>query len=174
MESGLNHGLSALRIGHGFDVHAFAAGRELILANIPIPHTQGLLGHSDADVVLHALTDAILGSAAAGDIGAWFPDTDPQFKNADSGQLLRIVWNDLTAKGWKLINCDIVVMAERPKLLPYVAQMRERIAEILAVTVEQVGLKATTTERLGFVGRQEGIAASAVCLLTAPRHVVQN
>ena len=99
----------------------------------------------------------------------WFPDTDPQFKNADSSQLLRIVWNDLTTKGWSLINCDIVIMAQRPKLLPYIPQMRDKIAEILAVPVVHVGLKATTTERLGFVGREEGIAASAVCLLSSSR-----
>lgn len=154
-----------IRIGHGFDVHAFAANRPLLLGGIRIEHEKGLLGHSDADVVLHALTDAILGATAQGDIGQWFPDTDEQYKDADSALLLSKVWASVRGDAWQLINCDIVIMAQRPKLASSILPMRTRIAELLEVGIDRVGIKATTTERLGFVGREEGIACSAVCLL---------
>lgn len=155
-----------LRIGHGFDVHAFDSSRVLMLGGIEIPDTAGLAGHSDADVLLHALTDALLGAVGQSDIGQWFPDTDMKNKDADSGELLQEVWNSLTAQKWKLINCDVVVMAQTPKLAPYCEKIKERIAALLGVEVAQIGIKATTTEQLGFVGRKEGIACSAVCLLT--------
>jgi len=156
---------SNLRIGNGFDVHAFARYRKLILGGVQISETNGLLGHSDADVLLHALTDSILGALAWGDIGSWFPDTDPQYQGADSGELLKTVWNKAKSEGWSLINCDIVVMAEAPKLNPHIDPMRESIAGLLESDVERIGLKATTTEKLGFVGRSEGMACSAVVLL---------
>lgn len=157
--------LDALRIGHGFDVHALATGRDLILGGVKIPHVQGLDGHSDADVLLHALTDAILGAVAADDIGAWFPDTDEAHRGADSGVLLQTVWTHVQKLGWGLINLDAVVMAQEPKLRPHIVTIRQRIASLLEVDVTRVSVKATTTERLGFVGRKEGIAASATVLL---------
>lgn len=155
-----------IRIGHGFDVHAFDASRKLMLGGIQIPDTPGLAGHSDADVLLHALTDALLGAVGEGDIGQWFPDTDDSFKDADSGELMSQVWSSLISKGWSLINCDVVVMTQQPKLAPYTVSIRKRIAEILKCSPSQIGVKATTTEQLGFVGRSEGIACSAVCLLS--------
>ncbi|MBR2075921.1 MAG: 2-C-methyl-D-erythritol 2,4-cyclodiphosphate synthase [Exiguobacterium sp.] len=154
-----------MRIGQGFDVHAFAEGRPLILGGIEIPHERGLLGHSDADVLLHTIADAALGAIAAGDIGKHFPDTDPEFKDADSKGLLRHVWQLVKDQGYVLGNVDATVMAQRPKLRPYIDEMRAVIAELLEADIEQVNVKATTTEKLGFTGREEGIAAQAVILL---------
>ncbi|WP_214743068.1 MULTISPECIES: 2-C-methyl-D-erythritol 2,4-cyclodiphosphate synthase [unclassified Exiguobacterium] len=154
-----------MRIGQGFDVHAFAEGRPLILGGIEIPHERGLLGHSDADVLLHTIADAALGAIAAGDIGKHFPDTDPEFKDADSKVLLRHVWQLVKDRGYVLGNVDATVMAQRPKLRPYIDEMRAVIANLLEADIEQVNVKATTTEKLGFTGREEGIAAQAVILL---------
>ncbi len=154
-----------MRIGHGFDVHAFASGRALILGGVSIPYERGLLGHSDADVVLHALADALLGAAALGDIGRHFPDTDPAFAGADSRVLLREVMTRVAAAGWRVGNVDVTVIAQAPRLAPHIAAMVQNIADDLAVAVGQVNVKATTTERLGFTGRGEGIACEAVCLL---------
>ncbi|WP_114166656.1 2-C-methyl-D-erythritol 2,4-cyclodiphosphate synthase [Exiguobacterium sp. TNDT2] len=154
-----------MRIGQGFDVHAFAEGRPLILGGIEIPHDRGLLGHSDADVLLHTIADAALGAIAAGDIGKHFPDTDPNFKDADSKVLLQHVWQLVKAEGYVLGNVDATVMAERPKLRTYIDDMRAVIAELLEADIGQVNVKATTTEKLGFTGREEGIAAQAVILL---------
>lgn len=154
-----------MRIGQGFDVHAFAEGRPLILGGIEIPHDRGLLGHSDADVLLHTIADAALGAIAAGDIGKHFPDTDPDFKDADSKVLLQHVWQLVKAEGYVLGNVDATVMAERPKLRMYIDDMRAVIAELLEADISQVNVKATTTEKLGFTGREEGIAAQAVILL---------
>lgn len=154
-----------MRIGQGFDVHAFAEGRPLILGGIEVPHERGLLGHSDADVLLHTIADAALGAIAAGDIGKHFPDTDPAFKDADSKELLRHVWALVKQEGYRLGNVDATVMAQRPKLRPYIDDMRAVIAELLEADLAQVNVKATTTEQLGFTGREEGIAAQAVILL---------
>ncbi|MGX8178773.1 2-C-methyl-D-erythritol 2,4-cyclodiphosphate synthase [Exiguobacterium artemiae] len=154
-----------IRIGQGFDVHAFAEDRKLILGGIEIPHTKGLLGHSDADVLLHTIADAALGAIAAGDIGKHFPDTDPEFKDADSAKLLQHVYALVKAQGYELGNLDATVIAQAPKLRPYIDTMRARIAELLEADIEQVNVKATTTEWLGFTGREEGIACQAVILL---------
>lgn len=154
-----------IRIGQGFDVHAFAEDRKLILGGIEIPHTKGLLGHSDADVLLHTIADAALGAIAAGDIGKHFPDTDPEFKDADSAKLLQHVYALVQAQGYELGNLDATVIAQAPKLRPYIDTMRARIAELLEADIEQINVKATTTEWLGFTGREEGIACQAVILL---------
>lgn len=154
------------RIGQGLDVHAFEEGDFVTLAGLQIPHTHGLKAHSDGDVVLHALSDALLGALALGDIGQHFPDTDPQYKGADSKILLQHVYELIKQRGYILNNADITVACERPKLAPHNLAMRESIAKVLNVDIEQIGLKATTTEKLGFTGRQEGIFASAVVLLT--------
>lgn len=154
-----------IRIGQGFDVHAFAEDRKLILGGIEIPHTKGLLGHSDADVLLHTIADAALGAIAAGDIGKHFPDTDPEFKDADSAKLLQHVYALVKAQGYELGNLDATVIAQAPKLRPYIDTMRVRIAELLEADIEQINVKATTTEWLGFTGREEGIACQAVILL---------
>jgi 2-C-methyl-D-erythritol 2,4-cyclodiphosphate synthase len=154
-----------LRIGHGFDVHAFAEGRKLIVGGVDIPHDRGLLGHSDADVLLHAICDALLGAAALGDIGRHFPDSDPRFKGIDSRNLLRHVAKLLDSGGWRIGNVDATIIAQAPRMASHIPLMRERIAEDLAVTVDRINVKATTTERLGFTGREEGIAAEAVCLI---------
>lgn len=154
-----------LRIGHGFDVHAFAEGRRCILGGVDIPSERGLLGHSDADVLAHALADAILGAARAGDIGKLFPDTDPAYEGADSLVLLSHVAALVREQDFCIVDVDCTVAAQVPKLSPYREQMRKNLAQALGVDVEQVGVKATTTERLGFVGREEGIAAWAVALL---------
>ncbi len=154
-----------LRIGMGYDVHAFAEGRRLILGGLHIEHARGLAGHSDADVLTHALMDAILGAMRAGDIGQHFPDTDPAYKGADSMELLRRVGGLMRSEGWAFVDADCVIVAQAPKLSPYRDEMRTRLAENLGVDVDAVGLKATTTERLGFAGREEGIAAYAVVLL---------
>ena len=154
-----------MRIGSGYDVHKLVENRELILGGVNIPYEKGLLGHSDADVLLHAISDALLGAAALGDIGKHFPDTDPQFKGADSRKLLAHVWGLIFEKGYDIMNIDATVIAQRPKLAPHIEQMRKNIAETLKLDADQVNVKATTEEGLGFTGAGEGIAASAVCLL---------
>ncbi|WP_018663985.1 2-C-methyl-D-erythritol 2,4-cyclodiphosphate synthase [Heyndrickxia acidiproducens] len=154
-----------IRIGQGFDVHQLAEGRPLVIGGVHIPHDKGLLGHSDADVLLHTVADACLGAIGEGDIGRHFPDTDPAFKNADSAKLLMYVWRLVKQKGFKLGNVDCTIIAQQPKMAPHIGSMRERIAELLEGGVEQVNVKATTTEKLGFTGREEGIAAQAVILL---------
>ncbi|WP_100374421.1 2-C-methyl-D-erythritol 2,4-cyclodiphosphate synthase [Bacillus sp. FJAT-45037] len=155
-----------MRIGQGFDVHQLVEGRPLILGGITIPYEKGLLGHSDADVLLHTVADAILGAVAEGDIGKHFPDTDPEFKDADSAKLLIHVWNIVKDKGYQLGNIDCTIIAEKPKMAPHISQMRAKIAELLEADTSQVNVKATTTEKLGFTGRGEGIAAQATVLLT--------
>jgi 2-C-methyl-D-erythritol 2,4-cyclodiphosphate synthase len=154
-----------MRVGNGFDVHALVAGRPLILGGVRIPHPRGLDGHSDADVLLHALCDAILGALALGDLGVHFPDTDARWKGADSRALLRHVAGLATAQGWAIGNVDVTVIAQAPKLAPHVALMRANVAADLGCGEERVSVKATTTERLGFVGREDGIAALATVLL---------
>ncbi|MCJ8009753.1 2-C-methyl-D-erythritol 2,4-cyclodiphosphate synthase [Lederbergia wuyishanensis] len=153
------------RIGQGFDVHEFAEGRPLIIGGIEIPYEKGLIGHSDADVLLHTVADACLGAIGEGDIGRHFPDTDPAFKDADSAKLLSHVWNLVKERGYSLVNIDCTIMAQKPKMAPHIDNMRERIAELLEADTSQVNVKATTTERLGFVGREEGIATQAVILI---------
>ncbi|WP_438280248.1 2-C-methyl-D-erythritol 2,4-cyclodiphosphate synthase [Pseudomonas alabamensis] len=154
-----------MRIGHGYDVHRFTDGAFITLGGLQIAHTRGLLAHSDGDVLLHALSDALLGAAALGDIGKHFPDTDPQFKGADSRVLLRHVVSLVRAKGWQVGNVDATIVAQAPKMAPHIERMRTLIAEDLDVQVDQVNVKATTTEKLGFTGREEGIAVHAVALL---------
>lgn len=154
-----------VRIGQGFDVHAFCEGRPLILGGVEVPYEYGLAGHSDADVAIHALCDALLGAAALGDIGQHFPDTDDRFKGVDSRVLLREVMSKLEGKGFRLGNADLTIIAERPKLATYLPLMQENLANDMSVESHQVNLKATTTEKLGFTGRKEGIAAMAVVLL---------
>lgn len=156
---------SMFRIGQGFDVHRLVEGRELWICGIKLPHTHGLLGHSDADVAIHALCDAILGALALRDIGYHFPDTDPRFKGADSKRLLAEVCSMVRSKGWEIGNTDITIMAEEPKFKPHIERMREVLAQVMAIDVDAVSVKATTTEQLGFTGRKEGIAANAVALL---------
>ena len=155
-----------MRIGHGYDVHRLVAGRKLILGGVEIPHPLGLLGHSDADVLTHALMDALLGAAALGDIGGHFPDTDPAYAGADSLVLLARVTELLRAEGWRLGNADVTVLAQKPRLKEHIPQMRENLARTMGVPVSAVSVKATTEEKLGFTGREEGIAAHAVVLLT--------
>ena len=154
-----------MRIGHGYDVHRLVEGRKLILGGVDIPWEKGLLGHSDADVLLHAISDAILGAIGEGDIGRHFPDTDPQFKGADSLKLLEHVMGLADRKGYRLGNVDATVVAQRPKLAPHIPVMRENIARVLNADAGRVNVKATTTEELGFCGRGEGIAAHAVALM---------
>jgi len=158
-----------MRIGNGYDVHKLVAGRRLILGGVDVPHTKGLLGHSDADVLLHALSDAILGAIGEGDIGRHFPDTDPAYKGADSIKLLRHVMALADAKGFRIGNVDTTIVAQRPKLASFIPQMRLNIARALSTDEERVNVKATTTEELGFAGRGEGIAAYAVALLEKKR-----
>lgn len=153
------------RIGSGFDVHCLVEGRKCIVCGVEIPYERGLLGHSDADVALHALTDALLGAAALGDIGAHFPDTDPQWEGADSRRLLRGALDVIAAHGFGAVNVDITIIAQAPKMLPYIEQMRANVAADLGLPLDCVSVKATTTERLGFTGRGEGIAAQAVALI---------
>ena len=153
------------RVGQGFDVHEFAKDRPLIIGGVTIPYEKGLIGHSDADVLLHTVTDAALGAIGEGDIGRHFPDTDPEFKDADSAKLLQYIWNIVEEKGYKLGNVDCTIIAQAPKMAPYITQMRDRIAELLNAEPSQVNVKATTTENLGFTGRGEGIAAQATILL---------
>lgn len=159
--------MSSIRIGQGIDVHAFTAGDHLMICGVKIPFNQAFKAHSDGDVALHALCDALLGAAGLGDIGHHFPDTDPQWKGADSAKLLQSVLESVHAAGWQPSNCDLTVIAEAPKLAPYIQAMRERVAELLKLPVDAVNIKATTSEKLGFTGRGEGIAANAVCLLNA-------
>ena len=154
-----------MRIGHGYDVHAFAENRKLILGGVEIPHTKGLAGHSDADVLLHAICDALLGAAALGDIGKHFPDTSSDYKNIDSRILLRHVYTLLTERNYKLLNLDCTIVAQKPKLARYIEQMRKNIAQDLQTSIDNINVKATTTEKLGFTGREEGITAQAVCLI---------
>lgn len=154
-----------MRIGHGYDVHRLVEGRKLILCGVDIPHTLGLLGHSDADVATHAVADAILGATRLGDLGKLFPDTDPAFEGADSLRLLSEVMRLARERGYRLVDCDCTIAAQAPKLAPHRDEMRANLARALGVGVESVGVKATTTERLGFVGREEGMAAWAVVLL---------
>lgn len=155
-----------LRIGQGIDVHQFAEGRRCVLGGVEIPHAKGLLGHSDADVLTHALMDAILGAIGGRDIGTLFPDTDAAYKDADSLVLLRKVWEVATQAGWRLVNADITLLAEAPKVKPHVVTMRERLSAVLGCSAEQIAIKATTMEKMGFVGREEGVVASAVVLLS--------
>lgn len=155
-----------IRIGQGFDVHQLVEGRPCIIGGVRIPFDKGLDGHSDADVLLHAVADAILGAIAQGDIGRHFPDTDPRFKDADSLELLRQVWAMAKEQGYRLGNLDATIIAQQPKMAPYIPQMVEKLADVLEAEPHQVNVKATTTERLGFTGRGEGIAAqTVVCLL---------
>lgn len=154
-----------IRIGHGYDVHPLVAGRDLVLGGVKIPHSKGLHGHSDADVLVHAICDACLGAAGLGDIGRHFPDTDPQYKNIDSRKLLHKVKEAIAERGWKVANVDSTIVAQAPRVAPYLAQMITNIASDLGITTENVNVKATTTERLGFTGREEGIVAHAVVLL---------
>lgn len=154
-----------IRIGQGFDVHRLVADRDLWICGVKIPHTLGLLGHSDADVAIHALCDALLGALALGDIGKHFPDSDPRYKGIDSKILLGHVMKLVRDNGYELGNCDITICAERPKFRPHIDLMRQTLAEVLNVNIDQVSVKATTTERLGFTGREEGISAYAVCVV---------
>ena len=158
-----------IRIGNGLDVHALVTGRKLVLGGVTIPFERGLNGHSDADALLHAICDAVLGALGEGDIGAHFPDTDPRYKDADSRILLRSIWQRAVAEGYSLGNVDATVVAEAPKLAPYIRQMTANIASDLGAGIEQVNVKATTTEGLGFAGRGEGIAALATVLLIKNR-----
>jgi len=158
-----------IRIGNGLDVHALVAGRKLVLGGVTIPFERGLKGHSDADALLHAICDAVLGALGEGDIGAHFPDSDPRYEDADSRILLRAVWQRAVAEGYSLGNVDATVVAEAPRLAPYIRQMTANIASDLGAGIEQVNVKATTTEGLGFAGRGEGIAALATVLLIKNR-----
>jgi 2-C-methyl-D-erythritol 2,4-cyclodiphosphate synthase len=158
-------GRAEQRIGMGIDFHRFVPGRPLMLGGVQIPFEKGLLGHSDADVLLHAISDALLGAAALGDIGQHFPDTDPRFKDADSAGLLNSVAEMLRAKGWEAGNLDAVVIAEAPKLARHVPQIRSRIAQLLGISVERVSVKATTCEQMGALGRREGMAAQCVVMI---------
>lgn len=154
-----------IRVGYGYDVHRLVEGRKLILGGVDIPFEKGLLGHSDADVLLHAITDALFGAAALGDIGSHFPDTDPRYKGADSLKLLEACGNELREQGWRISNIDSTIVAQRPKLLPHVLQMRENIARVLGLEVSQVSVKGKSEEGLGFTGTGEGMAVHAVCLI---------
>ena len=154
-----------MRIGSGYDVHKLAEGRDCIIGGVKIPYEKGLLGHSDADVLLHAIADALLGAAALGDIGRHFPDNDPQYKGADSRKLLSHVLGLISAEGYCIINIDVTIIAQKPKMAPHIEQMRKNIAETLQIDLKQINVKATTEEGLGFTGAGLGIAASAVCLL---------
>lgn len=153
------------RIGQGYDVHCLVEGRDLIVCGVNIPHTHGLLGHSDADVAIHALCDALIGALALGDIGALFPDSDPAYKGIDSRKLLRNVVSRIHAEGFGIVNVDITIVAQAPKMRPYINQMRQNMADDLGIDISRVSVKATTTEHLGFEGRKEGISSSAVALL---------
>ena len=156
-----------IRIGHGFDVHAFVEERRLIIGGVDIPHERGLLGHSDADVLIHAVCDALLGAAGLGDIGKHFPDSDPRYKGIDSRKLLRHVAALLDERGWKVGNVDATIIAQAPKMAPHILAMRTNLAHDLSMDVSPMNVKATTTEKLGFTGREEGIAAEAICLILA-------
>lgn len=154
-----------MRIGHGYDVHKLVEGRDLIIGGVKIPYEKGLLGHSDADVLLHAVSDSLLGACALGDIGGMFPDNDPQFLDADSLVLLRKVFERIRENGYKVINVDATVIAQRPKMKPYIPEMRMNIAAALSTSIDNISVKATTEEEMGFTGRGEGISAQCVCLI---------
>ena len=154
-----------IRIGHGMDVHKLVEERKLILCGVEVPHHLGLLGHSDADVATHALMDALLGALALGDIGKLFPDTDERYRGADSSELYKHVYSVVQEKGYRLGNADVTIVAQKPKLRPYIDQMRQRLADAIGVDVSQISVKATTTEKMGFEGEERGISAHAVCLL---------
>ena len=156
-----------MRIGHGFDVHKLTEGRKLILCGVEVPYEKGLLGHSDADVAAHALTDAIFGAAALGDIGGHFPDTDARWRGADSLHLLHSGVEMVLQRGFAVSNVDVTIIAQRPKLAPFIPAMRDNLARVLQIDIDRVSVKATSTEQLGFTGRGEGIAAEAVCLLVS-------
>jgi len=158
-----------MRIGHGYDAHRFEAGRPLILGGVHVPHDRGLAAHSDGDAVIHALCDALLGAAALGDIGHYFPDTDAAFRNVDSRLLLRRVLELLLQRGWRIGNVDITIIAQAPRLADFIPDMRKALAGDLQTGVENVSVKATTTERMGFIGREEGLAAHAIALLIPAR-----
>lgn len=153
------------RVGQGIDIHKFARGRPLVLGGVTIPFEFGLEGHSDADVLLHSMTDALLGAAGKGDIGTYFPNTDPQWKGADSLKLLSSAYKEVVRDGWQIENVDVTVLAEAPKLVPHIPAMKSKIGEVLGLSADRIGIKATTTETLGFTGRREGIVASCVALL---------
>lgn len=157
--------MNDIRIGHGFDVHALIEGRKLIVGGVDIPYERGLAGHSDADVLLHAICDALLGAAGLGDIGRHFPDTSAEFKGIDSRVLLRRVAEQLKERAWQVGNVDATIIAQAPKMAPHIARMTAHIADDLGIAIDRVNVKATTTEKLGFTGRGEGIAAEAVCLI---------
>ena len=163
--------LPDIRTGNGFDVHRLVEGRRCIICGVDIPHTLGLLGHSDADVALHALSDALLGAAALGDIGKHFPDTDPKWKGADSRMLLREIVAILAREGFAPSNVDVTIIAQAPKMLPHIPQMRANVAADLSLPLDRVSIKATTTEKLGFTGRAEGIAAQASALILSLIHI---
>ena len=154
-----------MRIGHGYDVHKLVEGRKLIMGGVDIPYEKGLLGHSDADVLLHAISDALLGAAALGDIGKLFPDTDPEFKGADSMVLMAEVYRNIKAKGYRVVNVDATIIAQRPKMRSYIDTMRANIAETLECDIDCINVKATTDEGMGFTGEGMGISAHAVCLI---------
>ncbi len=158
--------MKGFRIGYGYDVHKLVKDRKLILGGVEIPHNLGLAGHSDADVLLHAITDALLGALALGDIGKHFPDTDPKYKNVDSRILLREAYELIKEKKFELVNLDATIVAQEPKLAPYISKIREVIAEDLSTEIDNISIKATTSEWLGFEGRKEGISSSAVVLLS--------
>lgn len=158
-------GSGEIRTGFGYDVHPFAEGRRLMLGGVQVPAPRGLSGHSDADVVLHAITDALLGAAGLDDIGTLFPNTDPAYRDADSAHLMRLAWDRVREHRWQVVNIDVTVLAETPRLHPYVPTMRQRIAEVLQIEQDRVNIKATTSERMGFIGREEGIACYAVATL---------
>lgn len=153
------------RVGLGYDVHKLVEGRELIMGGVKIPYEMGLLGHSDADVLIHAIMDALCGAAKLGDIGKLFPDTDPKYKGISSVLLLKYVKEELDKKGWRVVNIDSIIVAQRPKMRPYIPEMEEIIAKTLGVDADSINVKATTEEELGFTGRKEGISSKAVCLL---------
>ncbi len=161
-----------MRVGTGYDVHKLVEGRRCIIGGVDIPYEKGLAGHSDADVLLHAIMDALLGAAALGDIGKWFPDTDPEWEGADSLKLTGRVGEILNEHGFLIENIDATIIAQAPKMRPHIDAMRSNIAEALGLELEQVSVKATTEEHLGFTGRGEGISSQAVCLLTSPRDLV--
>ncbi len=154
-----------MRVGHGYDVHKLVEGRKLIIGGVDIPHSLGLLGHSDADVLVHAVMDSVLGAAALGDIGKFFPDNDPKYEGADSIKLLEIVCEKIKQKGYTISNIDSTVIAQKPKLRPYIDEMRKNIASACSIDIDCVNVKATTEEKLGFTGTEQGISAHAVCLL---------
>lgn len=161
----------SIRVGTGYDVHKLVEGRDLILGGVKIPHTTGLLGHSDADVLLHAIMDAILGAAAQGDIGKHFPDTDPAYKGASSMKLLEHVYQLITERGYVVGNIDATIIAQKPKLRPYIEEMERNIAGVLQIASDQINVKATTEEQLGFTGRMEGISTQAICCLEKKQRI---